>query len=280
MDEIRQIAIYGKGGIGKSTVACNLSLALTELGEKVFQMGCSPKVDSTSLLNKGQLVQPTILDRTRDGMVTEEVVKECIIQGSKGVLLAESGGPDPAEGCAGRGVMVALDLIKNTGILKDAGVTFVIYDVIGDVVCGGFAQPIRGGYANEIYLITSGELMSLYSANNICLAIKTLHEKKRAKVKVAGIINNMRGVEKEEELVTEFGDSIGIPVLAYIPRSKLIQKAEAQSAPVMERYPESELAHIFRSLAKKILELKGGYIPQPMGLEEIMDLLRKYKALD
>lgn len=278
--EIRQIAIYGKGGIGKSTIACNLSAAAAEKGEKVFQIGCSPKVDSTTFLNKGEIVQLDILKQTRIKGMSEAAIRECIVEGFKGILLAEAGGPLPAEGCAGRGVNVALDLLKKYGFAEKLGATLVIYDVIGDVVCGGFAQPMRSGYAKEIYLVTSGELMSLYAANNICIAVVTVAETKKAEVRIGGLINNMRGVKGEEELLEEFSKTIKVPVIAHIPRSGIVQEAEAEGGTVIEKRPDSEQARKYRELTEKVLKERETYLPDPIDLARIMELLRKYQALD
>lgn len=279
---LRKIAFYGKGGIGKSTIACNLSIALTELGERVFQIGCSASSDSTSLLLGGKLLRPTIMDQVMEGKINKPFMNECIKEGYRGILCAEVGNPDPTEGCFGRGILLALELITRHRVLEEKAITFLIYDVIGDVVCGGFAhQPVRSPYyANEIYLITSGELMSLYCANNIATAVKMITHKKRGNLGIGGIINNMRGIENERMLVAKFGDKLKVPVLGHIPRNKIFQKVEVESGSVLEKRPHSPIADIFRLLAKKILYSQGNSIPEPMDLEEIMELLREYKALD
>lgn len=274
---MRQIAFYGKGGIGKSTVATNVSIALAEIRRKVFQMGCSPKVDSTSLLNGGRILEYNILDRIRKGETERESFRQCIVKGYKGILLAEAGGPEPASGCAGKGVNYALELLSKTRLLQEFDVDFIIYDVIGDVVCGGFAMPIRTGFAREIYIVSSGELMSLYSANNICIAIKELSQLQEGTARVGGIINNMRGIEGERELMDEFGKRVGVPILAHIPRSEAVQEAEAEGGSLMEKRPNSPLADIYRNLAKKILNNNQFLIPTPMELEDILDLLKSYR---
>ncbi len=277
--EVRQIALYGKGGIGKSTVACNISASLAEMGIKVMHVGCSPKIDSTSFLHGGVIVEPNILEQSRKKGISEEAIDGCIVTGYRGILLAEAGGPAPAEGCAGRGVMVALDLLTKHKIFERYDIDFAIYDVIGDIVCGGFAQPMRAGYAKEVYMVTSGELMSLYSANNICIAIKTLSETKKAEVRLGGFINNMRGVTKERELMEEFAEILEVPVLAYIPRSGIVQEAEGEGGTVIEKRPNTELAKIYRGLAENIYNKTETYLPSPIDLDRIMELLRKYQAL-
>lgn len=277
--EARQIALYGKGGIGKSTVACNTSVALTEMGHRVMQVGCSPKADSVIFLNGGTPLEMTILDYYRERGINEDTILDTIEEGYKGILVAEAGGPEPAEGCAGRGIAIALDFLSKYNVFERLGIDFVIYDVIGDVVCGGFAMPMRRGYAKEIYLVSSGELMSLYSSNNICSAIATLKQK-GVDVGVAGIINNMRGVEKEIECMEEFSKKIGVRVMENIPRSDVVQAAEDKGGTVVGVFPNSEEAQIYRRLTQSILDNRERVMPMPMELGDIMDILRKYQALD
>lgn len=276
---MRQIALYGKGGIGKSTAACNISIALTEMGRKVMQVGCSPKVDSTAFLLGGEPPDWSILDYSREIGVSERTVMDVITVGYMDIVCVEAGGPDPGEGCAGRGVSMALDLLKEYNVAAKYGVDFVVYDVIGDVVCGGFGQPMRSGYAREVYLVSSGELMSLYSSNNISKAIASMSGITKD-IGVAGLINNMRGVDGELDLVNEFADRLGIPVKANIPRSPLVQEAEGRGGTVIQIFPESDMAGVFRTLASTILNNSQTVIPHPMELEDIMALVRKYQIMD
>jgi nitrogenase iron protein NifH len=190
----------------------------------------------------------------------------------------ESGGPEAAEGCAGRGNALALDLLKQHKIKEKLGLDFVIYDVIGDVVCGGFAQPMRAGYAQEVYLVCSGELMAMYSANNICIAISDL-KKRGAQVGVAGIICNMRNIEKERDVVEEFSALISVPVIAYIPRDRIVQDAESNGCTVVEYAPNHPQSKLYQALAEDIIVNRSPekvFHPTPIELEDIMDLMRKY----
>ncbi len=229
-------------------------------------------------MNGGEIVEPDILEQTRDKGSSKEDIEECIKRGYRGVLCAETGGPEPAVGCAGYGVKLALDLLQEHDLISGLGATFVIYDVIGDVVCGGFAQPMRSGYAREIYLITSGEMLSLYSANNICAAVLAMSEE-GADCRIGGIINNMRGVKQERELVEDFGQMIGSPVLAYVPRSAIVQEVEAEGGTVLEKRPDSQQAEIYRGLAKTLLADKDPVLPTPVELEDILDLIKRHRAL-
>lgn len=278
-NEIRQIALYGKGGIGKSTVSTNVAVALQNKGRKVMVVGCSPKVDSTSFLLGGEPPTENILELSRIKGQDEDTVMQAIKKGYRGIYCAEAGGPEPAEGCAGRGSALALDLLKQYNIPSKLGVDFLIYDVIADVVCGGFSQPMRRGYANEVYIVLSGELMALYSANNICIAISEL-ARTGANVGVAGLICNMRNMDFERDLVEEFSERIGIPVMAYVPRSPLVQEAEARGGTVMEFFPDSEQAKVYEEMAQNILDRAGqpSKIPSPMELEDIMGLMQKYEG--
>ena len=242
-------------------------------------MGCSPKADSVIFLNGGRVLETTILDYCREKRINEDTILDTIFEGYKGILIAEAGGPEPAEGCAGRGTAVALDFLSKYNVSERLEVDFLIYDVIGDVVCGGFAIPMRTGYAKEIYLVSSGELMSLYSSNNICSAIATIKQR-GVDVGVAGIINNMRDVEKEIECMEEFSKKIGTKVVENIPRSEIVQAAEDKEGTVVGVFPDSEQAKIYRRLTQAILANRERVEPAPMELEDIMDILRKYQALD
>ena len=272
-NQIRKIAIYGKGGIGKSTVSSNVSAALSKSGEQVMQVGCDPKRDSIATLC-GKLM-PTILGRIGEAKkVTEEMLTSVVFQGFNGVLGCESGGPKPGMGCAGKGVNLALQLLDQFQIFEKYGVTFVLFDVLGDVVCGGFAQPMRSGYAREIYLVTCGEALTLFQVNNI---IKAAHKLAGmgADVGIAGIIDNMRGVSREREIVEEFASLVGIPIIEHIPHSKTVQDAEMQGKTVIEAFPESEQADVYRRLAKNILENRSVYIPNPITMDDIKRILIK-----
>ena len=280
MKEMRQISIYGKGGVGKSTVASNLSVALAEKGRKVMQVGCSPKSDSTYFV-LGKMCEPTILNQIRMKGNREEPISECVKTGYNGIVCAETGGPEPAQGCAGRGVLLALNLLRKYRLYDKHGVDFMVYDVIADVVCGGFAQPMRKGYASEVYIVTSGKLMSLYSMNNICYAVKIMNELKGVEVKVGGFIDNMRGIPNERELVEEFSKLLGIPVIAHIPRSDLIPEAETSKGTTVQHFPDSDVASEFMKLADMVMEPRGVY-PKPMDPKEsigiILGLLRKHQV--
>lgn len=278
-NHLRQIAFYGKGGIGKSTVACNLSIALQEMGRHVMQVGCSPKVDSTSFLVGGEPLDCNILEELSKNGIREEVILKAVQEGYQGVLCVESGGPEPAEGCAGRGTATALDLLHQFKVMEKRGIDFVIYDVLGDVVCGGFAQPMRSGYASEVYLVTSGELMSLYSSNNICKAIVDI-ARLGLKIGVGGLIVNMRGVEKEMDVVREFSERIHVPALAILPRSPLVQEAEKRGGTIMQHFRSFEEARLFMDLASKILEEEKRFVPTPIELEDILAILRKHQIFD
>ena len=277
--KVRQIAIYGKGSIGKSTIACNLSACLADMGHKVMQVGCSPKGDSTVLLRNGELVTNEMLAYSREKGMDEKLIHDCIEQGYKGIYCAESGGPDPGAGCAGRGVAMSLEWLTKYKIYEELGLDFVIYDSIADVVCGGFGQPMKGGFAEEVYLVTSGELMSTYSTNNICIAIKTVAEG-GSNARVAGLLVNLRGVDNEVPLVEEFARRLGVSVMGVIPRAEIFQKAEAMGGTVVEHFPDSEESKLFHKLAKTVKENTTRIMPTPIDLEEIKKLAIEFKAFE
>ncbi|RMF98047.1 MAG: nitrogenase iron protein [Candidatus Schekmanbacteria bacterium] len=271
----RSIAIYGKGGIGKSTIASNLSAALSLSGAKVMQIGCDPKRDSVSLLCGGLI--PSVLD-VADRVSDEEILLDRVIKkGFNGILCVESGGPRPGTGCAGRGVAYALELLERNNVFERYEVDFIIYDILGDVVCGGFAQPLKEGFADEVYVVTSGELFSLVQLNNICMSIFALAEN-GAKCRLKGIINNMRGVPFEKDIVEKIGALMGIEVVSHIPRSETIQKAEKYGKTVIEKFPQSEQAKMYFELAQFIVENRTKYAEsfKPLLTSEIRQIISEY----
>jgi len=275
---MRQIAIYGKGGIGKSTVSSNLSGALQEKGLKVMQIGCDPKRDSTRNLTSGALI-PTVLETYRQHLRKGRdeyaiSLEDIVVKGANGVLCVEAGGPEPGIGCAGRGVLTAIQILSDLKAYETYDIDVVIYDVLGDVVCGGFAQPIRQGYAEEIYLLCSGAFMSLYAANNIAKGIQRLS--RRGKTGLAGVICNSNGEGRfEAEVIAEFAERLGTQLVYFVPRSPVIQTCEVESKTIFEHAPTSEETEKFRELAEIVMNNNSPVIPTP--LEELSELEALYR---
>jgi nitrogenase iron protein NifH len=275
---MRQIAIYGKGGIGKSTIASNLSMAFREQSLKVIQVGCDPKRDSTRNLTQGRLI-PTVLETYREHlrMGHDEyaiALEDIVFEGSGGIYCVESGGPEPGIGCAGRGVLTAINILRDLKAFDTYSVDVVVYDVLGDVVCGGFAQPIREGYAREIYLVCSGAFMSVYAANNIAKAIRRLS--RPGETGLAGVIGNSSGDEQfENGVLAEFARILGSKFVHLVPRSPIIQACEVECRTVLEHSPDSEEAEAFRELAKRVMDNDLRVIPTPV--EELSDLEALYR---
>ena len=246
---MKKIAIYGKGGIGKSTTVSNVAAAMAAMGLKVLQIGCDPKADSTRNLTGGENI-PTVLDTLREQ--SDATLEELVVESSTGVLCVEAGGPVPGVGCAGRGIITAFEKLEELDAYSIYRPDVVLYDVLGDVVCGGFAMPIRGGYADEVCIVTSGEMMSLYAATNISHAVKSFG--KRGYASLRGLILNAKNFAGEQELVDKAAAEIGAPVLYRLPRDPAVQQAEAQGKTVVEAFPDSEMAGHYTALAKLLLE--------------------------
>lgn len=263
--QMKQIALYGKGGIGKSTTSANLSAALAKSGLEILQIGCDPKHDSTRMLMHGTWI-PTVLDLIRERGDANLTVDDVVHPGFSGVRCVEAGGPEPGIGCAGRGIIATFQLLERLGAL-DGDV--IVYDVLGDVVCGGFAMPMRENYAEEVYLVTSGELMSIYAANNIAKAIARLSKRVRNGCRLGGVICNAKNIEGERDLVEEFARRINSSLIAYIPRDRIVQLAELNKQTVIEYAPDSAQADVYRQLADEIYRNTRTSIPTPFDMDEL-----------
>jgi nitrogenase iron protein NifH len=268
---MRKIAIYGKGGIGKSTTTQNTVAALAEVGKSVMVVGCDPKADSTRLLLNG-LAQKTVLDTLREE--GEDVELDDILKpGFLGTLCTESGGPEPGVGCAGRGIITSINLLEQLGAYEKQ-LDYTFYDVLGDVVCGGFAMPIREGKAQEIYIVVSGEMMAMYAANNICKGIVKYAE--AGGVRLGGLICNSRKTDREDELIEALAAKLGTQMIHFIPRHNDVQRAEINKKTVIDWNDKCEQAEEYRTLAKKIDENQMFVIPKPLAIEELESLLMEY----
>ena len=270
MAALRQIAFYGKGGIGKSTTSQNTLAALVDLGQRILIVGCDPKADSTRLILHAK-AQDTVLSLAAEsGSVEDLELSQVLKTGYKGIKCVESGGPEPGVGCAGRGVITSINFLEENGAYDD--VDYVSYDVLGDVVCGGFAMPIREGKAQEIYIVMSGEMMALYAANNIAKGIlKYAHS---GGVRLGGLICNERQTDKELELAEALAARLSSKLMHFVPRDNIVQHAELRRQTVIEYAPDSKQAEEYRQLATKIHNNSGkGTIPTPITMDELEQML-------
>lgn len=246
-----KIAVYGKGGIGKSTTVSNVAAALAEMGLTVMQIGCDPKADSTINLLGGEPLRP-VMNFMREEDEEPDELAQISKEGYGGILCIETGGPTPGLGCAGRGIIATFQLLEDMDLFAHYKPDVVLYDVLGDVVCGGFAAPIREGYAEKVLIVTSGEKMALYAANNISSAVRNFED--RSYARVFGIVLNHRNVENEMEKVQAFSEKIGVPIVGEVPRSDEIIRWEDQGKTVIEGNPDSEISKCFFDLAELLLK--------------------------
>lgn len=247
---MRKIAIYGKGGIGKSTITSSLAAAVSNLGYRVMQIGCDPKADSTVNLTNGKKLIPVIQYLKENGGCKD--LEEIAIKGYKDIVCIEAGGPTPGVGCAGRGIIMAFETLEDLNAFEEFQPDFVFYDVLGDVVCGGFAMPIRDGYADEVIIVTSGEKMALFAAGNIKKAIDSFEDKGYGKLR--GVILNRRNIENEEKIVSEFVEEIGTKIIGIVPRDKNIQKYEEEDMTVIQGDLQLPISQKIMDIAKSIVE--------------------------
>ncbi len=262
--KIKQIAIYGKGGIGKSTTTSNISAALSTAGYKVMQFGCDPKSDSTNTLRGGKYI-PTVLDTLREKNVVK--ASEVIFEGFNGIYCVEAGGPAPGVGCAGRGIITAVQLFKQQKAFEDLDLDYVIYDVLGDVVCGGFAVPIREGIAEHVFTVSSADFMAVYAANNLFKGIQKYSNSGGALL--GGVIANSINAPYAKEIIDDFVKQTNTQVVEYVPRSVTVTQSELQGKTTIEASPNSKQADVYRSLARKIAEHTESKVPTPLEIGEL-----------
>ena len=272
---MRKFCVYGKGGIGKSTVVSNIAAALAEDGKTVMVMGCDPKSDMTRNLIGKRI--PTVLDVFRAKGPDEMKLEEVIFKGFNGIYCVEAGGPEPGVGCAGRGVVTAADMLDRLGAFNNLEPDVVIYDVLGDVVCGGFAMPLRKGLADDVYIVTTCDPMAIYAANNISKGIKRFAD--RGEVSLGGLIHNGRSVVDEPSIIESFATRLGAKVMGRLPMSELISRAEIRHKTVLEYAPNSEIADMFRGLALSIYLNEDRIVPKPLSDDELDEINEEIDVL-
>lgn len=277
MAKLRQAAIYGKGGIGKSTTTQNLVAALAEAGKKVMIVGCDPKADSTRLILHSKAQNSVMELAAEAGSVEDLELEDVMSVGFGDVKCVESGGPEPGVGCAGRGVITAINFLEEEGAY-DEDLDFVFYDVLGDVVCGGFAMPIRENKAQEIYIVCSGEMMAMYAANNIAKGI--VKYANSGSVRLAGLICNSRNTDREDELIMALAEKLGTQMIHFVPRDNAVQHAEIRRMTVIEYDPTHKQADEYRALARKIVDNTKFVIPTPITMDELEELLMEFGIME
>ncbi|ACM20811.1 iron-sulfur cluster-binding ATPase, NifH/FrxC family [Geotalea daltonii FRC-32] len=269
--KVKTIAIYGKGGIGKSTTTSNITAALSTLGLKVMQIGCDPKSDSTTTLRGGGYI-PTILDTLRDKKSVKS--NEIIFDGFNGIYCVEAGGPAPGVGCAGRGIITSVELLKQLRVFDELDLDVVVYDVLGDVVCGGFAVPIREGIADHVFTVSSSDFMAIYAANNLFKGIQKYSNNGGALL--GGVIANSVNTGYAKEIIDDFVTQTKTQVIEYVPRSVTVTQSELQGKTTIEAFPESEQAKVYRGLAQKIYDHTESKVPTPLNDKELHEWAFKW----
>ncbi len=262
----KQIAIYGKGGIGKSTTTSNISAALAEAGYKVMQFGCDPKADSTTTLRGGEYI-PSVLDLLAEKRRVD--AREAVFKGFAGIYCVEAGGPAPGVGCAGRGIITAVELLKQQRIFEDLDLDYVIYDVLGDVVCGGFAVPVREGIAEHVFTVSSADFMAIYAANNLFRGIEKFSNSGGALL--GGIIANSINTDFQREIIEDFAAKTSTPIVQFVPRSLTVTQAELSGKTTIEAAPDSEQADVYRALARHIAGHEQSKVPTPLSQTELRE---------
>jgi len=270
-----KIAIYGKGGIGKSTISANISANFAKTGHKVLHVGCDPKSDSSMALLDGKrpaTVSRLLLERKDENLP----ISSFLHKGRMGIDCIEAGGPEPGIGCGGWGVARTLSLIQETGVLE-RGYEAIVFDVLGDIVCGGFAAPMRKGLADRIVIVVSEEVMAFYAGNNICRGIERLQSNG---VKLAGLVVNRRNNDVSLDIVHEFSARLNAPIIAIVPRDPLIGDAEIEGVTVSEYAPDSDTAKIFNNLSEKLLNMNESEltVPKPMNEDEFQDFIKRFRT--
>lgn len=269
--KVKTIAIYGKGGIGKSTTTSNISAALAASGLKVMQIGCDPKSDSTTTLRGGGYI-PTILDTLREKKNVK--VDEVIFQGFAGIYCVEAGGPAPGVGCAGRGIITSVELLKQLRVFEELDLDIVVYDVLGDVVCGGFAVPVREGIAEHVFTVSSSDFMAIYAANNLFKGIQKYSNNGGALL--GGVIANSMNSDYHKSIIDDFVDNTKTRVVEYVPRSVTVTQSELQGKTTIEAFPDSEQAKVYKKLAEKIYNHTDSKVPTPLNDKELHDWAFKW----
>lgn len=262
---MERIAFYGKGGIGKSTIATSASLSMSRMGKRVLHVGCDPKHDSSLVLVKDPENFKTVIDQIFAGVEDLEA-DDFIMDGIEGIDCVESGGPEAGRGCGGRAVSRSFEVFEDVELVDDTRYDAVVYDVLGDVVCGGFAAPMRRSAKSKVVIVLSEELMAAYAANRIAAAVGQFEKNG---IVLAGLVINLKSNTADLAPIARFAKALNTTVLGVLPRDPLVCEAEIYRHCIVDYAPESPVAVGIKAIVEKVIALDRDAIPKPTPLNDI-----------
>lgn len=272
---MERIAFYGKGGIGKSTIATSASLILARKNHRVLHVGCDPKHDSSLVLVKDPNKFKTVVDQIFSGAEDLEP-EDLIMEGIEGIHCVESGGPQAGRGCGGRAVSRSFEVFEEIELVDSDLYDTVVYDVLGDVVCGGFAAPMRRSARSKVVVVLSEEMMAAYAANRIAAAVTQFRSNG---IVLAGLVVNLKNNQADLSPIARFAKALNTVVLGVIPRDPLVCEAEIYRKSIVDYAPHSPVAKEISSIVDKVLSIDRNLcsVPTPLLDHKVREIMRGFR---